>query len=194
MRQLYIRDRSSDLHGTTVIRDKNGKSCYLLVGKWGMRYNALSLYAIDGALLAEVKQLTLGLLPKFALYVNRQRVGTIGKGLGFVQQVIYIRGINWIVVGSPLTSRYRVFSGSHLVFSIQPVKLSSGYCHELKINKKEDEPLAILIASILNHWARRSEQEPLLARLMKRSPNLNTSMSFSISNQLNLNCKERRNK
>ena len=65
---------------------------------------------------------------------------------------------------------------------------------KLKINKKEDEPLAILIASILNHWARRSEQEPLLARLMKRSPNLNTSMSFSISNQLNLNCKERRNK
>ena len=118
----------------------------------------------------------------------------MGKGLRFVQQVIYIRGINWIVVGSPLTSRYRVFSGSHLVFSIQPVKLSSGYCHELKINKKEDEPLAILIASILNHWARRSEQEPLLARLMKRSPNLNTSMSFSISNQLNLNCKERRNK
>ena len=137
MRQLYIRDRSSDLHGTTVIRDKNGKSCYLLVGKWGMRYDALSLYAIDGALLAEVKQLTLGLLPKFALYVNRQRVGTIGKGLGFVQQVIYIRGINWIVVGSPLTSRYRVFSGSHLVFSIQPVKLSSGYCHELKIIKKK---------------------------------------------------------
>ena len=89
MRQLYIRDRSSDLHGTTVIRDKNGKSCYLLVGKWGMRYDALSLYAIDGALLAEVKQLTLGLLPKFALYVNRQRVGTIGKGLGFVQQVHY---------------------------------------------------------------------------------------------------------
>ena len=33
--------------------------------------------------------------------------------------------------------------------------------------QKEDEPLAILIASILNHWARRSEQEPLLARLMK---------------------------
>ena len=61
-------------------------------------------------------------------------------------------------------------------------------------NKTQDEPLEMLIASSLNHWARRSEQEPLLARLMKRSPNLNTSMSFSISNQLNLNCKERRNK
>ncbi|MBB1080328.1 hypothetical protein H5S09_10495 [Limosilactobacillus sp. STM2_1] len=185
MRQLYIRDRSTDLHGTTVIRDKDGKSCYLLVGKWGIRHDALSLYAISGALLAEVKQLSLGLLPKFALYVNRQRVGTIGKGFGFVQQVVYIRGINWIIVGSPLTSRYRVFRGSHLVFSINPVKLSGGYCHELKVNKKDDEPLAILIASILNHWARRSDQEPLLAKLLKRSPNLRTSMSFSISNQLN---------
>ncbi|MRN07608.1 hypothetical protein EAI26_09485 [Lactobacillus sp. 0.1XD8-4] len=186
MRQLYIRDRSTDLHGTTVIRDKNGKSCYLLVGKWGIRHDALSLYAIDGALLAEVKQLSLGLLPKFALYVNRQRVGTIGKGFGLVQQVVYIRDINWIIVGSPLTSRYRVFCGSHLVFSIHPVKLSSGYCHELKVNNKNDEPLAILVASILNHWARRSNQEPIFAKLLKRSPNLGTSMSFSISNQLNL--------
>lgn len=185
VRQLYIRDRSTDLHGTTVIRDREGKSCYLLVGKWGIRHDALSLYAINGALLAEVKQLSLGLLPKFALYVNRERVGTIGKGLGFVQQVVYIRGINWIIVGSPLTARYRVFRGSHLVFSIQPVELSSGYCHELKINRQADEPLAILVASILNHWARRSQQEPLLARLRKFNPNLGTEMPFSITNQLN---------
>lgn len=185
MRQLYIRDRSTDLHGTTVIRDQKGTSCYLLVGKWGMHHDVLSLYAISGALLAEVKQLTLGLLPKFALYVNRQRVGTIGKGLGFVQQVVYIRGINWIIVGSPLTGRYKVFRGSHLVFSIQPVEFSGGYCHELKINHREDEPLAILVASILNHWARRNDQEPLWVRLHKCSPNWGTSMSFSISNQLN---------
>lgn len=184
MRKLYIRDRSTDLHGTTVIRDKDGKSCYLLVGKWGIKHDVLSLYAIDGALLAEVKQLSLGLLPKFALYVNRQRVGTVGKGLGFVQQVVYIRGINWIIVGSPLTSRYRVFRGSHLVFSIQPVELSSGYCHELKVNNQSDEPLAILVANILNHWARHGDQEPVWARLLKRSPRLRTSLPFSISNQL----------
>lgn len=185
VRQLYIRDRSTDLHGTTVIRDQKGQSCYLLVGKWGMHHDALSLYAISGELLAEVKQLTLGLLPKFALYVNRQRVGTIGKGLGFMQQVVYIRGINWIIVGSPLTSRYKVFRGSHLVFSIQPVEFSGGYCHELKVSNEADEPLAILVASILNHWARRGDQEPLLARLRKCNPTWGTSMSFSISNQLN---------
>lgn len=185
MRQLYIKDRSTDLHGTTVIRDIHGTSCYLLVGKWGMHHDVLSLYAISGELLAEVKQLSLGLLPKFALYVNRQRVGTVGKGLGFVQQVIYIHGINWIVVGSPVTSRYRVFRGSHIVFSIQPVEFSGGYCHELKVTNQKDEPLAILVASVLNHYARRGEQEPLWARFKKSTPDWGTSMSFSISNQLN---------
>ena len=67
MRQLYLRDHATDLHGTTIIRDHQGRSCYLLVGKWGMHYDVLSLYAINGALLAEVKQQSLGMLPKFSL-------------------------------------------------------------------------------------------------------------------------------
>lgn len=189
MRQLYLRDRASELRGTTVIRDRNNQSCYLLVGKWGMHHDVLSLYAISGDLLAEVRQLSLGLLPKFALYVNRQRVGTIRKSLGFVRQVVYIRGINWIIVGSPLTDRYRVFRGSHLVFSIQPVKFSGGYCHELKVTHQSDEPLAILVASILDHWAKRGDRNPILSRLRPCSPSLGTSMPFSITNQINASTK-----
>lgn len=190
MRKLYLRDRSTDIQGTTVIRDQDGKSCYLLVGKTGIRHDALSVYAIDGALLAEAKQLSLGVLPKFALYVNRQRVGTIRKVLNLTQQVIYIRGIRWIVVGSPLTNRYRVFHGSRLIFSIQPVELSSGYCHELAISKEGDEPLAILIASILNRWARRSDREPFFARLFKNKSALNPCMPYSLTQQPTISAKK----
>lgn len=159
MRQLYLRDHGTDLHGTTVIRDHQGRSCYLLVGKWGMHHDVLSLYAINGKLLAEVKQQSLGMLPKFALYLNRQRVGSVGKSLGFVRQVIYIRGLNWFVVGSPLAGRYRVFQGSHQVFAIRPVAFTGNYYHELKVSNEGDEPLAILIASVLDHWARRGQHE-----------------------------------
>lgn len=179
VRKLYLRDHATDFHGTTVIRDEHGKSCYLLVGKWGMRYDVLSLYAIDGHLLAEVKQLSLGLLPKFALYLNRQKVGTVGKSLGFIRQVIYIRGLNWIIVGSPLAGRYRVFQGNHLVFSIHPVALTDGYYHELRVDYEADEPLAILVASVLDHWARRGQREPGKFRFNRTNPVNNMGIPFS---------------
>lgn len=182
MRSLYLRDHSTDLHGTTVIRDDQGRSCYLLVGKWGMHRDVLSLYAINGELLAEVKQLSLGLLQKFALYQHRQRVGVVGKSFGFVRQVIYIRGLNWIIVGSPLESRYRVFGGGKLIFALRPVQLTGSYYHELRVTKKENEPLAILIASVLDHWARGGQVESRKVRF--KNPNLANNLGMDFHNKL----------
>lgn len=181
MRSLYLRDHSTDLHGTTIIRDAQGKSCYLLVGKWGMHHDVLSLYAINGELLAEVKQLSLGLLPKFALYQHRKRVGTVGKSFGFVRQIVYIRGLNWIIVGSPLGSRYRVFGAGKLVFALNPVQFSGSYCHELRVTKQDDEPLAILVASVLDHWARGGQFDKDKVQFRNRSLTDNLGMGFKIN-------------
>lgn len=180
MRQLYLRDHSTDLHGTTIIRDQQGQSRYLLAGKWGLHHDVLSLYAINGALLAEVKQLSLGLLPKFALYQHRQWVGIVGKSFGFVRQVIYIRGLNWIIVGSPLGNRYRVFGGGRLVFAIKPVQLTGTYYHELQVEREADEPLAILIASVLDHWARGGQVNRQRVSFTNRSLEGDLGMNFKI--------------
>lgn len=180
MRKLYLRDHSTDLHGTTIIRDEHGRSCYLLAGKWGLHHDVLSLYAIDGQLLAEVKQLSLGLLPKFALYRHRQRVGTIGKSFGFVRQVVYIRGLNWIIVGSPLGSRYRVFGAGKLIFALKPVQFSGSYCHELRISKQADEPLAILVASVLDHWSRNGQLDADKVQFRNRSLANNLGMGYQL--------------
>lgn len=180
MRKLYLRDHSTDLHGTTVIRDEQGRSCYLLVGKWGMHHDVLSLYAINGDLLAEVKQLSLGILPKFALYQQRQRVGIVGKSFGFVRQVVYIRGLNWIIVGSPLGSRYRVFGAGKLVFALKPVQFSGSYCHELRVTNKDDEPLAILVASVLDHWSRNGQIDSNKVQFRNRSLADDLGMGFRV--------------
>ena len=66
-----------------------------------------------------------------------------------------------MVVGSPFSGKYRVFNKNHLVFSIQPVAFTGEYYHELKVKREEDEPLAILLASVLQHWARRKQSSPL---------------------------------
>lgn len=170
MRQLYIRDRSTDLNGATVIHDESGHSCYLLAGKWGIRYDALSLYTMSGELLAEAKQLTLGLTPKFALYLNQRQVGTIGKSLGFFHELIYIHGLNWIVVGSLMSGHFKVFCGSRLIFEIEPVQNTGGFCSRLSVVNQADEPLAILTATIINRWARHQDRQPLREKLRQLNP------------------------
>ncbi|HJE27463.1 MAG TPA: hypothetical protein K8V26_06095, partial [Limosilactobacillus pontis] len=92
--------------------------------------------------------------------------------------VIYIRGLNWFIVGSPLAGRYRVFQGSRQVFSLQPVELTGNYYHELKVDQQADEPLAILVASILDHWARRGQRDK--ARLRLRRPRLADNLGMDI--------------
>ena len=82
VRTLYMRDHATDRQPATVIHDENNQAAYLLAGKWGLRQDALSLYNMRGDLLAEVSQLSLGLLPKFALYVNHQKVGVVGLCAG----------------------------------------------------------------------------------------------------------------
>lgn len=150
MRTLYLRDRAND-HSTTIIRDNYDQACYLLTGKWGLRHDALSIYTMQGQLLGEIRQLSLGLIPKFAIYQGRQKVGTIGKSLGFVRKLIYIRGLNWVIVGNGLTNHYRVFRNNHVVFTMEPEV--SGFYNRLTVSQEADEPVAILVACVLNHWA-----------------------------------------
>ncbi|MDC2839000.1 hypothetical protein PO252_03965 [Limosilactobacillus mucosae] len=190
MRQLYIRDRSTDLNGATVIHDESGHSCYLLAGKWGIRYDALSLYTMSGELLAEAKQLTLGLTPKFALYLNQRQVGTIGKSLGFFHELIYIRGLNWIVVGSLMSGHFKVFCGSRLIFEVEPVQNTGGFCSRLSVVNQADEPLAILTATIINRWARHQDRQPLREKLrqlnlLSSTDNGDLSMGFVPKTLLN---------
>lgn len=178
VRKLYIHQHANDLRGASVIKDEYGKSRYLLVGKWGIRQDVLSLYSMDGSLLAEVKQLSFGLLPKFSIYQDHQQVATVGKSLGFVREVIYIRGLNWIIVGNIISDSYKIFHGASLIFSLQPVKFSSGYYHELSVTEPEDEPVAILIASVLDHWARKGDRKTSRFRSPANNYNLQEDLSL----------------
>ena len=93
MRKLYLNQAALSAKATTVIRDADNESRYLLVGKWGLRADVLSVYTISGALEAEVKQETLGLLPKFRLLYHRQMVGRVSKTLGVIREVLFVRGL-----------------------------------------------------------------------------------------------------
>ena len=116
-------------------------------------------------------------------FLSRREIGIFnvgGKSLGFVREVVYIRGLNWVIVGNALTNHYRVFRGSHLVFSMAPLEETGGAFLELKVSSERDEPLAILVACVLNHWAKRPDASPAKRRF--RLPSLaNPNLSYGIS-------------
>jgi uncharacterized protein YxjI len=175
MRKLYF-SRNSFAKGARIVRDGHNQSHYLLVGRWGRRQDALSLYAIHGELLAEIKQTSLGLLPKFDLYYNRQNVGSISKTLGFWHEMIFVRKLRWIIMGSLNSESYRIYHGTELVMTMRPVVTSNGEAFELAITDESTEPLCICIAAILDHWQKPTNRE------RSRLPKSGYSVTFGESN------------
>jgi uncharacterized protein YxjI len=110
-------------------------------------------------------------------------VGTIGKSLGFVREMIYIRGLNWIIVGNMISNRYKVFHGASLIFSLSPIRYANSDYHELIVENPEDEPISIVIASVLDHWARKKDPQ------QKRS--FRNNLSFHAEQSLFSNLKNR---
>ncbi|WP_314319102.1 hypothetical protein [Paucilactobacillus nenjiangensis] len=178
MRDLFIRQHSSDLRGASVVKDENGESLYLVIGKWGIQKDVISVYSMQGELLSEIKQLTLGMLPKFAIFKGSEQVGTISKSFGFFREVIYIRGLNWIIVGNTLRESYRVYHGSQLIFSFHPEDDNNLQFNQLTVCSEEYEALSIAVASVLDHWARRDNFRIMTVPPVP-SPRFRNSEAFS---------------
>lgn len=172
MRTLYIRQDSLAAKGASVVRDANKQSRYLLIGKWGRRQDALSLYQISGDLLAELRQTTLGLRPHFDIYLHNEKVGTISKRLGFLSEMIYISNLHWIVVGNFNTGNYKIYHGTQVIMTSQ----TDGDLRSMTISKQSLEPICICIAATLDHWASRHNHLKLPSLGWHSS--LNTSLNM----------------
>lgn len=179
MRSFYIKDRSCD-SSVMIVHDNRDNSCYMITGRWGIRHDALSLYTMQGKLLAEIRQLSLGLFPKFGLYLDRQRVGTIGKTIGFIHELVYIKGLNWVIVGNIFSNRFKVFRNGHLVFSMVPDQSTNGIFNRVTVTQEADEPLALLVAVILNHWSHHRSRQRVKNAWGRLVPNNGTQLDWNI--------------
>ncbi|NLR32711.1 LURP-one-related/scramblase family protein [Levilactobacillus tujiorum] len=164
MRKLYLNQAALSAKATTVIRDANNDSRYLLVGKWGLRADVLSVYTIDGALEGEIKQETLGLLPKFRLIYHRQTVGHVSKTFGVIREVLFVRGLNWVIMGNINSGHFSITHGRESIASIDRVSQSGGGTIELTVDQPDHEALVICLASILDRWGKKSQGSALTVR------------------------------
>ncbi|MFT8669762.1 MAG: hypothetical protein ABF778_08465 [Liquorilactobacillus hordei] len=159
MRNLYAHRHRLSTQGATKIVDQNSKAIYLVVGNWGRHQDVLSVYAISGELLAQIKQRGFGIFPKFELFLNTEKVGFLRRINFGNRDLILIKGLNWMVVGNIVNFTYKIYHKQTLIMSLQEVMLSSGKFLELTVNNKDDEPLCLAIVAILDYFASSSQRK-----------------------------------
>lgn len=108
MSEFFIQEKQLSRATRTIVKDEKGKSLFLMVGRWGTKGDALSLYAMNGDLVAHIKQISLTFGTRFELYKDFEKVGTMQKIFNWPGDFYYIRRLHWTVQGDIYNHRYQI--------------------------------------------------------------------------------------
>ncbi|HLQ41097.1 MAG TPA: hypothetical protein VK118_09075 [Tetragenococcus sp.] len=175
MVELYIQDKQLSSVTRTVVTDKKGHSLFLLVGRWGTKGDALSLYQMNGDLIASIKQISFTFGSRFEIYENYQKVGTLQKIFNWPGDFYYIKQLNWSVYGDIYNHYYKIHHFGTEIMEMDKGSFLSGDFYILNVAESEDAPKCICIAAIMDYW--------LYNRQKKNFLNFNTD-NFKLSNGL----------
>ena len=132
MSEFFIQEQQLGKVTRTIVKDQAGRSLFLLVGRWGTRGDALSLYAMNGEILASIKQVSWTFGTRFELY--------------------YVQGLHWAVVGDIKAHQYSIYQVHKKIMSMDKTMLCTGDYFVLTVANDEDAPLCICIAAVLDYW------------------------------------------
>lgn len=152
MSEFFIQEQQLGTTTRTVVKDEQGRSLFLMVGRWGSRGDALSLYAMNGELLASIKQVSLTFGARFELYSGFKKVGTMRKLLNLNADFYYIQRLHWTVLGDIRDHRYAIYHVNHKVMTLDKATLVSGNYYVLDVADDQEAPLCICIAAVLDYW------------------------------------------
>ena len=143
----------------TVVKSPDGTPKFLLVGSWGQKGNLISIYSMDGKLLAFVKRVPWTFGFRFDLYQDFKRVGTMQRLLHFRRDFYFVPQINWQVYGDILAHHYVIHHFTRPVLTMTKVTFATGDCYILDIPDETEAPLAICVASVLDYWLYNHDQQ-----------------------------------
>ncbi len=184
MRRFYLKSQGLENKGATVVSDENRNSKYLLVGKWGIKSDTLSVYDMGGKLVSELKQLSVGTLPKFELFLRGTKVGTVTTPVGFIRGFLLVHNLHWWIVGDTVTCHFKIFRGFSTILEINRVQINGSTYIELNVFDQEQLPLFICLAAILDRWVQKRPplSEPKLVRTWKIKSDAASYNNFSKEN------------
>lgn len=160
MVRLYIKQEFMSKQDRLIVSDPKGQEVYLIVGKWGRLADKLSVFAIDGSRLLDVRQVTLSVFPKFQFYVDAEKIGSLKKrpGIRGIKNPFFtLTGLNWVITGDYEKKRFTI---RHLGKKIGTIDKNISYLGEfytVNLVNEEDEPVACAVTVLLDHYAENKE-------------------------------------
>lgn len=152
MVELYIQDKQLSSVTRTIVTDERGRSLFLLVGRWGTKGDALSLYQMNGDLIASIKQISFTFGNRFEIYEHYQKVGTLQKIFNWPGDFYYIKQLNWSVHGDIYNHHYKINHFSKEIMEMDKGAFLNGDFYILDIADPADSPKCICIAAIMDYW------------------------------------------
>lgn len=165
MTEYFIKERQLSTTTRTLIKSAEGKPLFLMVGRWGTKGDVLSVYALDGTLLASVKQASVLVGRKFVLYQNFEEVGVLQKIFNWPGDFYYIKQLNWAVHGDIYQHRYSINHFNKAIMTMDKASLLFGEFYVLDVTAEKDAPLCICIAAVMDYWLYNRKKTPAKQRL-----------------------------
>lgn len=152
MTEFFIQENTLGRATRTVVKNEAGASLYLMVGRWGSKGDALSLYAMNGELVASIKQVSLTFGTRFDLFLHYKKMGTMQKIFRWPGDFYYIRQLHWTAQGNIYHHQYSIHHFNQLVMRMDKATLRFGDYYVLDIQNETDAPMCICIAAVLDYW------------------------------------------
>lgn len=150
--EFYIQDKQLSNITRTVVTDARGHSQFLLVGRWGTKGDALSLYRMNGSLIASIKQISLTFGNRFEIYENYVKVGTLQKIFNWPGDFYYIKQLNWSVHGDIYHHYYKIHHFNKEIMQMKKAAFLTGDYYMLEIPDPANAPVCICVAAIMDYW------------------------------------------
>ena len=173
MSEFFIQDKQLSKVTRTVVKDETGHSLYLLVGRWGAKGDALSLYHMDGSLVASIKQISFTFGNRFEIYEDFQKVGTLHKIFNWPGDFYYIQQLKWQVHGNIYQHRYKIHHFTKEIMTMDKTTLLTGDYYVLNVANDADAPKCICIAAIMDYWLYKRNKQQKTAFKLKLSDTFN---------------------
>ncbi|WP_071130909.1 LURP-one-related/scramblase family protein [Enterococcus timonensis] len=159
MTEYFIQKKYLGRPARTIVKTRDDKSVFLLVGTWGPKGDVLTVYSMEGEFLAAVKKVPWSFGSRFDLYQGYEKAGTMNKIFSWRFDFYYIAQLGWHVTGNVFDHQYTIRTFTRPVMTMTTGIDVRGDYYQLDIPQDNEAPLAICIASVLDYWVYENQKQ-----------------------------------
>ncbi|MDR2661165.1 MAG: hypothetical protein LBC17_03945 [Lactobacillaceae bacterium] len=132
--------------------DENFNPVFRVLGNTGRKNDVLFVYDLSNTELARIRQISVGLIPRFQLLHDDNYVASFSFNFGPLSDLIYISHLNWIITGNIINGNYRIRYGSKKILSVSEIQLPEGDFNRLDVVLDNQASVHVAIVALLNNW------------------------------------------